>query len=145
MKLGAPLAVGCLMIGSLVVVQAATITAIVRLMQRETQPQNPSVGWLHAVDVFSRALWSIVLAQLVEIAAWAALFLGVGEFSDFPTAFYHSAVNFTTLRLRRHRDVARVATPRPLEAVAGMLMFGISTAGLFAVVQTLIPLVRRPL
>ena len=87
-------AVGCLMIGSLVVVQAAAITAIVRLMQPETQPQYPSVGWLHAVDAFSRALWLIVMAQLVEIAAWAALFLGVGEYSDFPTAFYHSAVKF---------------------------------------------------
>jgi hypothetical protein len=128
MKLGVPLAVGCLMIGSLVVVQAAAITAIVRLMQPETQPQNPSVGWLHAVDVFSRALWLIVLAQLVEIAAWAALFLGVGEFSGFPTAFYQSAVNFTSLG---YGDIVMSPEWRllgPLEAVAGMLMFGISTS-----------------
>jgi hypothetical protein len=27
------------------------------------------------------------------------LFLGFGEFADFPTAFYHSASNFTTLGL----------------------------------------------
>ena len=145
MKLGVPLAVGCLMIGSLVVVQAAAVTAIVHLVQHETQPQNPSVGWLHAVGVFSQALWLIVMAQLVEIAAWAALFLGVGEFSDFPTAFYQSAVNFTSLG---YGDIVMSREWRllgPLEAVAGMLMFGISTAVLFAVVQTLFRLARRPL
>jgi hypothetical protein len=144
MRLGVPLAVGCMMIGSIVVVQAAMITAIVRLVQRETQPQNPSVGWLHAVDVFSRALWLIVIAQIVEIAAWAALFLGVGEFSDFPAAFYQSAVNFTTLG---YGDILMSPEWRllgPIEAVAGMLMFGISTSVLFAVVQTLIP-AKRPL
>jgi hypothetical protein len=137
MMLALPLFVGWLMIGALVVVQAAVITAIMRLIQRESRRENRSIRWVRDVHLFSGALLLIVLAQLVEIAAWAALFLAVGEFNDFPTAFYHSAVNFTTLG---YGDIVMSREWRllgPLEAVAGMLMFGISTAVLFAVIQTL--------
>ena len=38
-----------------------------------------------------------VAAQIVLIAVWGALFVSCGEFVDFPTAFYHSTVNFATL------------------------------------------------
>jgi voltage-gated potassium channel Kch len=138
MRLVPPLVVGWLMIGALVVVQAIAVTAIVRLLRREAQRGDRSGGWFHGVGVFSRALLLIVIAQLIEIAAWAAIFLAIGEFRDFPTAFYHSAMNFTTLG---YGDI--VMSPRwrllgPLEAVAGMLMFGLSTAVLFAVVQALV-------
>ena len=144
MKLGLPLLVGWLTIGSLVVIQAAVVTAVVRMVQHETRQRHRPIRWLQGVDVFSRALLLIVVAQLVEIGVWAALFLAVGEFSDFPTAFYHSAMNFTTLG---YGDIVMSAEWRllgPLEAVAGMLMFGISTAVLFMVIQTLIRLREGP-
>ena len=37
------------------------------------------------------------MAHLIEIAIWAVLFLVCGEFFNFGTAYYHSAVNYTTL------------------------------------------------
>jgi hypothetical protein len=37
------------------------------------------------------------VAHLIEIALWAGLFVVCGEFQDFGTAYYHSAVNYTTL------------------------------------------------
>ena len=61
-----------------------------------------------------------------------------GEFSAFAPACYHSAVNYTTLG---YGDVVMSPTWRllgPLEAADGMLMFGISTALIFAVIQHLI-------
>jgi hypothetical protein len=138
MRLVPPLVVGWLMIGALVVVQAIAVTAIIRLLRREAQRGDRSGGWFHGVGVFSRALLLIVVAQLIEIAAWAGIFLAIGEFRDFPTAFYHSAMNFTTLG---YGDIVMSPGWRllgPLEAVAGMLMFGLSTAVLFAVVQALV-------
>jgi hypothetical protein len=79
-----------------------------------------------------------LVGHLVEIGLWAIVFELCGEFSDFTAAFYHSAVNYTTLG---YGDV--VMSPRwkllgPLEAADGMLMFGVSTALIFAVVQRLI-------
>ena len=140
MKLGVPLVIGCVMIASLVVVQATAITAILGLVRRQVPRGDTLAQWVHSVGVFTRALLLIVAAQLVQIAAWATLFVGCGEFDDFSTAFYHSAVNFTTLG---YGDIVMSRAWRllgPLEAVAGMLMFGVSTAVLFAVTQALIRL-----
>ena len=138
MTLGAPLVVGCVMIASMVPVQALAITAIVRLVRRQVPRDDALAHWLHDVGVFTCALLLLVAAQLVQIAAWAVLFLGCGEFDGFSSAFYRSAVNFTTLG---SGEVALSPAWRllgPLEAVAGMLMFGVSTAVLFAVAQALI-------
>ena len=90
-------------------------------------------NWFRTV-VAGRALLVITVAQLVEIAAWVPLFHACGEFDDLPAAFRHSA--------RELHDV-RLLSPAwkilgPLEADAGTLMFGVSTAVLFAVIQTLI-------
>ncbi len=140
MRLGTPLIVGCLMIASMVLVQATAITAILRLVRRQVPPSNSVAHWLYNVAVAARALLLIVAAQLVQIAAWAALFVGCREFDDFSTAFYHSAVNFTTLG---YGDMVMSPAWRllgPLEAVAGMLMFGLSAAVLFAATQALVRL-----
>jgi hypothetical protein len=135
--LGAPLLVGGVMIASVVVVQAIVITAIVELMRRQTL-RDGSSDWLRGTAIFAQALLLMVAAQLVEVAVWAALFVALGEFGQFSAAFYHSAVNFTTLG---YGDIVMSPEWRllgPLEAVAGMLMFGISTAVLFAITDALV-------
>ena len=79
-----------------------------------------------------------LVAHLVEIAAWAVVFVVYGEFSGLAEAFYNSAVNYTSLGLgdavlsRSWRLLA------PLETADGMLMFGVSTAMIFAVCQRLV-------
>jgi len=80
----------------------------------------------------------VLVAHLIEIALWAALLIICREFPDFRTAYYYSAGNYTTLA---SGDL--IATPSwkllgPLEAANGMLMFGVSTAIIFAVIQRLI-------
>ena len=76
--------------------------------------------------------------HLIDIAIWAVLFLVCGEFSNFGTAYYHSAVNYTTLG---YGDLIMTPSWRmlgPLEAANGMLTFGVSTAIIFTVMQRLI-------
>jgi hypothetical protein len=61
-----------------------------------------------------------------------------GEFTDFGAALYHSAMNYTTLG---YGDVVMSSSWKlfgPLEAADGMLLFGVSTAMVFAVIQQLI-------
>jgi len=61
-----------------------------------------------------------------------------GEFSAFGTAFYHSAVNYTTLG---YGDIVMSPSWRllgPLEGANGMLMFGVTTAIIFAIIQRLL-------
>src|SRR5258708_497460 len=77
-------------------------------------------------------------AHLIEIALWAALFISCGEFQEFGIAYYHSAVNYTTLG---YGDLILTPSWRllgPLEAADGALLFGVSTAMVFAVIQLLV-------
>jgi hypothetical protein len=69
---------------------------------------------------------------------WAVLFVTLGEFQEFGTAYYHSAVNYTSLG---YGDLLLTPSWRllgPLEAANGALMFGVSTAMVFAVAQRLV-------
>ena len=64
------------------------------------------------------------------------LFLAIGEFNDFATAFYFSVVNFTTLG---YGDIVMSEQNRLLgvfEAGNGFLMLGLTTSVLFLVLGT---------
>ena len=92
----------------------------------------------HDVGIFILVVLYALLAHLVEIAVWGLLFMTCGEFPDFGTAFYHSAVNYTSLG---YGDVIMTPSWRllgPLETANGMLLFGVSTAMVFAVIQRLV-------
>jgi hypothetical protein len=92
--------------------------------------------WKNAVAMMATTL-IVTAAHLLNIAVWAAAFLACGEFTDFDTAFYHSAVNYTTLG---YGDVVMREPWRllgPFEALNGILFFGLSTAVMFAVLSRL--------
>jgi hypothetical protein len=95
------------------------------------------------VGIVSLFISYSLIAHLLGMALWAVLFVACGEFSTFGLAYYHSAVNYTTLG---YGDV--ILSPSwkllgPLEAANGALMFGLSTAMIFALIQRLIQ-VRFP-
>src|SRR5262249_36570020 len=78
-----------------------------------------------------------LVAHMASIAIWAALFVACGEFTALAPAFYHSAMNYTTLG---YGDVVMSPSSRlfgPLEAADGLLMFGLSTAMILAVIERL--------
>lgn len=83
---------------------------------------------------------SVVMAVLMVghffmFATWAMLFLWMGEFEDFATAFYHSTVNFTSLG---YGDIVMSEEHRllgALEAANGVLMFGLSAGAILSVMN----------
>jgi len=78
------------------------------------------------------------VAHLIGIALWAALLVLCGEFREFGIANYCSAVNYATLC---YGDLLLTSSRRllgPLEATNGALMFGVSAAMVFAVIQRLV-------
>ena len=85
-------------------------------------------------------IMSLVTAavHLLQIALWAVALLMVGEISTFEKAFYCSAVNYTALG---YGDIIFSEQWRllgPLEAINGLLLVGLSTALMFAVMGRLI-------
>ncbi len=61
-----------------------------------------------------------------------------GEFSAFGNAFNHSAVNYTTLGYGDLIMSVRWRLMGPLEAANGMVMFGVTTALIFGLIQRLL-------
>jgi voltage-gated potassium channel Kch len=79
----------------------------------------------------------MLVGNLLQITVWAGLFFAYGEFENFATAFYHSVVNFTTLG---YGDMVMSEGRRllgALEAANGVLMFGLTTGLLFAILSEL--------
>ena len=74
----------------------------------------------------------------MDIALWALLHCLCGEFAEFEAAYYHSAVNFSSLGYGDIVMSARWRLLGPLEAMNGIVMFALSTALIFALLTRLI-------
>jgi hypothetical protein len=96
------------------------------------------IGWSIPEPQVLTIITLRLFSHLVEISILCLGAQDVRRFLEAGTAFYESAMNYTTLR---YGDV--VMSPRrkllgPFEAADGMLSFGVSTAMIFAVMQRLI-------
>jgi len=80
----------------------------------------------------------VLLAHLVNIALWAFLFCLCEEFAGFEAAFYHSAMNYSSLGYGDIVMSMRWRLLGPQEAIDGIVMFGISTALIIALMTRLI-------
>jgi Ion channel len=138
LQLGIPVLVSTLLVQAISTIAIARIVAA--LVRRGYAGRN---FWLD-VAIMMVVLIIALASILVQVAVWATGFMACGEFADFKTAFYHSAVNFTTLG---YGDLVMSETWRllgPLEAANGILMCGISASGLFAVTNRLIKMRLNP-
>ncbi len=133
-----PLAVAASAVACTIIIRALAVMTTVTFVRRERRLGRVGAGFLIDLSIVALVMSVALVAHLIDIAIWAVLFLVCGEFSNFGTAYYHSAVNYTTLG---YGDVSMTPAWRmlgPLEAANGMLMFGVSTAIIFAVMQRLI-------
>ena len=98
----------------------------------------------HMIPIVSGAVGAVglLLAVLhgIEAAIWAAAYLWLGALASPQDAILYSVDSMTTrgasgLMLQRHWQLMGA-----LEAVDGMLLFGISTAYMFAVMQLYWPM-----
>lgn len=125
---GFPIMALCLLLEALI------LAASLRYYRRhETWINDPSFP--STIFVISVVMMLLVVGNILQVGIWGSLFLLLGEFSDYPTAFYHSAVNFATLGYgdlvmsEKHRLLG------PLEAINGVLMIGVSTSVLMTIFQ----------
>ena len=131
------LVAGGVLIASVLSYAVAT-ALIVYLVVRLIRTGYTGLGFWKNVGIMLIVTLVTGTAHLTQIALWAMAFLMVGAISDFGTAFYYSAENYTALG---YGDVVLSGTWRllgPLEAINGLLLFGLSTGVMFAVMSRLI-------
>jgi Ion channel len=120
-----------------ILVLTVAVVAMVHHVRREKKRGRAGKTlWIDVVIVF-RAIAIALVAHLIAIAVWAELFVMLKEFADFGTAYYHSAVNYTTLGYGELVMTASWRLLGPLEAANGMVLFGVTTAMIFAVIWRL--------
>jgi hypothetical protein len=125
---------GVLLLGGTVILQATAQIALVRvttaLPMRNVSHRSPV--WLAYVVA---CVLVLMLGHISQVLLWAAVYFRMGELGSFANCIYFSLASFTTVGASElvlspgHRIVGA------LEAAAGMLMFGWSTALLVQVVQ----------
>ena len=134
----APLAVGLVGVICTIMIHALPLSATVDFVRRERKLGRAGTNFWIDMGIVALAILSALAAHLMEIALWAVLYVICGEFADFRTAYYHSAVNYTSLG---YGDLIMSPSWKllgPLETANGMLLFGVSTAMIFAVIQRLV-------
>jgi hypothetical protein len=112
--------------------------ATLNFFRRETRLGRAGMKYLIDLTIVVLVISFAFMAHVVEVAVWAVLFMICGEFKEFGAAYYHSAINYTTLG---YGDVIMSPSWKllgPLEAADGSLMFGVSTAMIFAIILRLI-------
>jgi Ion channel len=133
-----PLAVGSGAVLVTIFIHALAVGATVNFIRRETRLGRAGAGFWIDLGIVVFSISFAFVAHLVEIALWAGLFVISGEFQEFGIAYYHSAVNYTTLG---YGDLIMSPSWKllgPLEAANGALLFGVSTAMIFSVIVRLV-------
>jgi hypothetical protein len=126
-----------------IAIHALVMTVVVRvargLVRRSTLPPS-----LFLIAIMIAAVSVLMMAHVLEVAAWAATYAIVGAAPGGTDVLYFAFVNYTTLG---YGDVVPVAQWRllgPATAMCGVLMFGWSTAVIFEVLRRAMAYVPKP-
>ena len=106
------------------------------LHRRETFERNASRRQF--VMLIIKLFGGILLLHLIQTTLWAVFYYARNLFSDFETSLYFSMVSFTTI------GYGDVLLPRRwrllgvIEGFSGVVLCGVSTAFIFAVINGLL-------
>jgi voltage-gated potassium channel Kch len=118
-------------------IQVLALAFVVRWFVRLIDSGQLQTTFGNDARVLSVVMGVLIIGHIFMFATWAVLFVWVGEFGDFATAFYHSTVNFTSLG---YGDIVMSEKRRllgALEAANGVLMFGLSAGAILSVMNGL--------
>jgi len=118
-------------------IQVSAIVIVIGYLLRRYYSGRTTPGIRTDLTIMAVVLLVLFVGHEFQFAVWAILFVWLGEFSDFQTAFYHSVVNFTSLG---YGDIVMSEKWRllgALEAANGILMFGLTASSFLAVMNRL--------
>lgn len=132
------LLLGCATVVVSMSIQVAVVVFMLRYLLKLVHREDRNTdGFGFDTYAISMVLMILFVGHLAQVAIWAALFMYLGEFSDFFTAYYHSTVNFASLG---YGDIVMSEKWRllgALEASNGVLMFGLSAGTLLSIMTNL--------
>lgn len=133
------LAVGTVMIGLTVMIQAITLDFVIKRVGRAEGVLRRLTGLFWKPVMSGAVVLAVFTIQVLNIWLWAFLYLGLGcaPLEGIPDALYFATVTYTTLG---YGDIVLEPSCRMLggvEASNGFLLFGWGTAFIFEVISQL--------
>ena len=122
-----PLLMGTAIFAVSVVIQVLAIVGLLFFLRHRDRLGRFDENLRVATGAVSWGMLILFVGHLLQVGLWAALFVQLGQFEEYATAFYHSMVNFSSLG---YGDLVMTEKWRLLgamEASSGILMFGLST------------------
>ena len=133
-----PLAVALATILATIGIHALAVMAVVQFVRRERRIGLAGIRFWTDVSIVAVAALFALAALFTEITVWAVVIGLCAGLSKFSAAFYHSAMIYTTLGYDDGIYSPNWKLLGPLESADGMLMFGVTTGMIFAVIQRLV-------
>ena len=130
-----PLIIGCITIVINMGIQIMAVVMLIQFLFRRFNLNDTNGLFLRDTRLLSIVVIFLLAGHILQFVIWGVLFMFLGEFSDFETAFYHSTVNFASLG---YGDIVMSEKWRllgALEAANGVLMFGLSAGTILSVMQ----------
>ena len=134
----APLTVAAILFICSLLSYAAAMQLIVNMAVRFARNGYKELGFWSGTAIMGKVAIIMAAAHLTQITLWSVAIVLCGQIPSFQTAFYFSAQNYATLG---YGDVLLSEQWRllgPLEAINGVLFFGLSTSVMFASLSQLI-------
>ncbi len=116
------------------IIQSGFTVAVIRALRRHVSKELTRSLWRSTLMLALLVLW-LFLATILEVWTWALLYLALEAVTTLEEAAYFSMETFTTLG---YGDITLDKNWRLLssfEGANGLLMFGWSTALVFAAIQ----------
>jgi hypothetical protein len=119
------------------VLHVVSIVFIADWMLDQRDKRKDRMGTFGYMALLIAAFSAIIILHMIEIAIWAGFYSANSLFLDFETALYFSTTSYTTI------GFGDVVLPRAwrmlggIEGVTGVLLCGLSTAFVFAIVNAM--------
>jgi len=117
-----------------IAIHALVMAEVIRVINR-LQTAFRSWPWLHVIVVMIGTALVLMAAHTTEVVVWSGTYQLVGATPDNDNSTYFAFVNYTTLGYGDIVPAARWRLLGPITAMNGVLLFGWSTAVLYAVLR----------
>ncbi|MDJ0840754.1 MAG: potassium channel family protein [Acidobacteriota bacterium] len=128
---------GTIMVLLSVLFHVAGLVFLATMLKRISSWTARLPSMLQSMTLLVVGLLTIIALHLVEALGWAVLYVQLNEFEELEKALYFSVTTATTLGYGDITLSPRWQLMSTLEAIAGLLLFGASTAFLLGLVKRL--------
>ena len=129
--------VSFLIVGVCVVIHMIGMLVFAEWLVRRQSIRQAKTGLTHHALLLILVFVVVIFLHVMEAILWATFYYGRGLFQDFETSLYFSLSSYTTIGFGDVVLPQRWRLLGTIEGISGVLLCGVSTAFIFAIVNVM--------